>query len=69
MGGTFFREFVVECPLPVAEINEFLLDRKIIGGLDIGEQVPNGMLVCCTEMNTREEIEAFAGALAEAAMH
>ena len=69
MDGTFFREFVVECPLPVAEINEFLLDRKIIGGLDISEQVPNGMLVCCTEMNTREEIEAFAGALAEAAMH
>ncbi len=66
MNGTFFREFVVECPLPVAEVNEFLLDRRIIGGLDISDQVSNGMLVCCTEMNTREEIDQLAGALEEA---
>jgi len=41
------------------------LDYKIIGGLDITAQVPNGMLVCATEVNTREEIERLAGALAE----
>ncbi len=67
MNGTFFREFVVECPLPVAEVNEFLLDRRIIGGLDISDQVPNGMLLCCTEMNTREEIDQLAVALEEMA--
>ena len=65
--GAYFREFVVEGPRPVAEINEALLERKIIGGLDVSEHVPNGMLVCCTEMNTKEEIDRFADALAEVA--
>lgn len=65
MDGTFFQEFVVECPLPPSEINEKLLDYKIIGGLDISDQVPSGMLVCATEVNSREEIERLADALAE----
>ena len=63
--GTFFQEFVVECPAPPSEINSKLLEHKIIGGLDVSEQVPNGMLVCVTEMNSREEIEGLASALAE----
>ena len=63
--GTFFQEFVVECPAPPSEINSKLLEHKIIGGLDVSTQVPNGMLVCVTEMNSREEIEGLASALAE----
>ncbi len=63
--GTFFREFVVECPRPPAEINERLIEHGIIGGLDVSEQVPNGMLLCCTEVNSREDIEGLAKALAE----
>ena len=63
--GTFFREFVVECPLPPAEINERLLGYSILGGLDVSATIPNGMLVCVTEMNPREEIERLANALAE----
>lgn len=63
--GVFFQEFAVRCPLPPSEINKRLLDYKIIGGLDISERIPNGMLVCATEVNTREEIEALAAALAE----
>ena len=63
--GTFFREFVIQCPQSPAKINERLLDRRIIGGMDISDQVDNGMLVCCTDVNTREEIEMFASALAE----
>ena len=65
LSGTFFREFVVQCPRPPAEINERLLDHGIIGGFDVSAQVPNGMLLCCTEVNTREEIEALADALSE----
>ena len=65
LSGTFFREFVVECPKPPAEINESLLDFKIIGGLDVGDQIPNGMLFCFTEMNSRKEIDALAKALGE----
>ena len=66
MDGTFFQEFVVSCPTPPSEINERLLERNIIGGLDVSPQVPNGMLVCVTEMNSRQEIEALAEALSEA---
>ena len=63
--GTFFREFVVSCPRPAAEINERLLDYHIIGGLDVSSSIPNGMLLSLTELNTREEIESLAGALAD----
>ncbi|MDP7534797.1 MAG: glycine dehydrogenase, partial [SAR202 cluster bacterium] len=65
MDGTFFQEFVVECPLPPSEINERLLEYKIIGGLDVSDQIDNGMLVCATELNTREQINRLAAALAE----
>jgi glycine dehydrogenase subunit 1 len=61
----FFNEFVVRCPLHPAEVNRRLLERDIIGGLDVSDQAENGMLVCVTEMNTREEIQRLAAALAE----
>jgi glycine cleavage system pyridoxal-binding protein P len=51
--------------MPPALINERLLDYRIIGGLDVSSLVPNGMLVCVTEMNSRQEIEALATALSE----
>jgi glycine dehydrogenase subunit 1 len=62
----WFNEFVVRCPLPPVELNRRLLERRIIGGLDISDMAPNGMLFCVTEMNTRQEIEALAAALSEA---
>ena len=65
MSGTFFQEFVVECPGSPSDINERLLDYGIIGGADISEQEPNSMLVCVTEMNSREEIDRLAAALRE----
>ena len=65
MDGQFFQEFVVSCPLPPAELNERLLEHNIIGGLDVSEQSPNGMLVCVTEINSRDEIERLAAALEE----
>jgi glycine dehydrogenase subunit 1 len=64
----FFNEFVVECPRPVAEINAALRERKIIGGYDLSKDYPhlgNAMLVAVTEMNTREQIDAFAKTLGE----
>ncbi|MDA1256524.1 MAG: aminomethyl-transferring glycine dehydrogenase subunit GcvPA [Chloroflexi bacterium] len=63
--GPFFHEFVVECPRPPAEINTALLDHKIIGGLDLSDRTPNGMLICVTEVNTRAEIDRLVSALAE----
>ena len=63
--GNFFREFVVRCPGSPAAINSRLLDYGIIGGLDVSAAIPNGMLLCVTEMNTRQEIESLAAALTE----
>jgi|FLYL01.1.fsa_nt_gi glycine dehydrogenase subunit 1 len=65
-GRAFFHEFTVRCPAPPAEVNRRLLERGIIGGLDVSAFEPNGMLLCVTEMNTREEIERLAAALGEA---
>ena len=53
----FFREFVVRCPKSPSEINSALLNAQIIGGLDVSDTVPNGMLLCATEMNTRDQID------------
>ncbi len=71
----FFNEFVVRCPAPVAEINDFLLNEyflEIIGGYDLGRDYPqlqHHMLVAVTEMNSREEIDDFVAALAEFSAH
>jgi glycine dehydrogenase subunit 1 len=64
----FFKEFVVHCPQGPAEINEKLLEHKIIGGYPLGEDYPylkDAMLLCVTEMNTKEQIDHLVTALAE----
>ena len=67
----FFKEFMVRCPRPVDEINQFLLaEYGIIGGYDLSQDYPHlgdVMLVCVTEMNTREEIDDLADALNDVA--
>jgi glycine dehydrogenase subunit 1 len=67
--GPFFKEFVLRCPCPVKEINDYLLeDWGIIGGYDLGRDyahLKDHMLLCATEMNTREEIDTLVQALGE----
>ncbi|MBN1976426.1 MAG: aminomethyl-transferring glycine dehydrogenase subunit GcvPA [Anaerolineae bacterium] len=69
--GAFFKEFVVRCPCPVQEVNEYLLaEWGIIGGYDLGRdyaQLDGHMLLCVTEMNPREEIDMLVAALEEVA--
>ncbi len=65
----FFNEFVVKCPLPVQPINQHLLSEGIIGGYDLGSDypyLPDRMLVCVTEMNSKDEIDLMVQALREA---
>jgi len=68
----FFKEFAVRCPRPVQEINDYLLDEwGIIGGYDLGRDYPDlkdHMLLCVTEMNPREDIDALVEALQEVAL-
>ena len=73
----FFQEFVIRCPKPVPEINARLLEEGIVGGLDVsprpggrspllrapGGPLEHAMLLCVTEMNTREEIDRLVAAL------
>jgi glycine dehydrogenase subunit 1 len=64
----FFNEFAVRCPLPVAELNEKLLEAGILGGYDLADDYPdreNQMLVCVTEMNDRKQIDHLVETLAE----
>ena len=68
--GPFFKEFVVRCPRPVAELNDWLLGRGIVGGYDLSRQYPeleDHALLCVTEMNTRDQIDTLAQLLREAA--
>ena len=65
-GDLWFKEFVVICPIAPKKINRILLQNGIIGGIDISSIITNGMLVCVTEMNSRDEIDLLARMLAEA---
>lgn len=62
--GPFFNEFVVEANgASVREINERLLEHKIIGGLPLDRFYPelgDAMLICATEMTKREQIDLLA---------
>ena len=55
--ATFFHEFAVDCPLPVAEVNQELRGQGIVGGIDITTDEQPRMLLCVTETNTRQEID------------
>jgi glycine dehydrogenase subunit 1 len=55
--GPFFKEFAIRCPIASSQINHALFKEGIIGGLDISHIIDNSMLLCVTEMNTKEEID------------
>lgn len=54
----FFKEFAVAAE-DVEQINNKLLENKILGGYDLSKDYPelNGMLLCVTEKRTKEEID------------
>jgi len=62
-----FHEFVLQTSESPSALNDRLLEKKIIGGLDLSNWYPelgNATLWCATELNTREQIEVAAGVLA-----
>ncbi len=64
--GPSFNEFVVRSESPVAEVLTRLEGDGILAGIPLGEDYPelaDCFLVCVTEQNRREEIEALVAAL------
>jgi glycine dehydrogenase subunit 1 len=62
-----FNEFVVRAPKPARELLANLANQKAIdGGLALSRFMPdrpNDFIVCVTETNTREQIDALADGL------
>lgn len=66
--GKFFNEFVVKSPINIEELNEKLLDNKIIGGYDLSKDYPEldgCTLICVTEKRSVEEIDRLIGIMEE----
>ena len=64
--GPAFNEFVVRSEAPVAEVLSRLEEAGILGGIPLGDDYPDMadcFLVCVTEQNQREEIDALVAAL------
>lgn len=64
----FFNEFTVKTQNDPKQINKKLLEKKIIGGLELGryfDRYKDGMLFCVTEMNSKQDIDALLDALGE----
>jgi len=58
----FFKEFVVNTPLPPEEVIKRLLDKNILAGVDLSRidpELKNSLLICVTEKRTKEEIDHF----------
>jgi glycine dehydrogenase subunit 1 len=59
----FFREFVIDLPIPAGRMVERLAESKILGGLPLGDicgGFENSLLLAFTEKRTREEIDNLA---------
>ncbi|HVY02449.1 MAG TPA: aminomethyl-transferring glycine dehydrogenase subunit GcvPA [Caulobacterales bacterium] len=66
---SFFNEFAIGLPMRADLAIEALANKGVMGGVAYSRLAPGRMedvaLVCATEMNTDEDIEAYAQALAE----
>lgn len=62
----FFNEFVLQPNgSTAADVNRRALEKKIIGGLELGRFYPElegSMLLCATEINRRSEMDSFVEA-------
>jgi glycine dehydrogenase subunit 1 len=67
LSGTTFNEFVVEADEGAAAVLDRLEKKRILGGIPLQRYfagMDNRFLVCVTEQNSREEIDALVSALA-----
>ncbi|HXB22640.1 MAG TPA: aminomethyl-transferring glycine dehydrogenase subunit GcvPA [Candidatus Solibacter sp.] len=67
-GAPRFNEFVVQTKEDANDINNRLLEKKLIGGLPLKRFYPelgNAALWCCTELNTKEQIDTAVKAVGQ----
>jgi glycine dehydrogenase subunit 1 len=66
--GPFFHEFALRTPLPGTLLRDALLEQGFLAGipLDGSHGIEHGLLVCVTEQNRRDDIDALVAALLEA---
>jgi glycine dehydrogenase subunit 1 len=57
----FYNEFVVKVPGSAEALASRLLKKGILGGVNLGE---DNLLICCTEMNSMQDIDEFVSAVA-----
>jgi glycine dehydrogenase subunit 1 len=55
----FYNEFVVKVPGSAEALTSRLLKKGILGGVNLGE---DHLLICCTEMNSMQDIDEFVSA-------
>lgn len=69
--GSFFKEFLVETPVPAAAIYDRLAKKRVVAGFPLSRidvARPNELLVCVTEVNSKAEIDALIQALKEVSL-
>jgi glycine dehydrogenase subunit 1 len=61
----FFKEFLVETPIPAKDIINRLSEKDIQPGIDISrfDNLGDGLLVAVTEKRTKEEMDKFVSEL------
>ncbi len=58
-GRPFFREFVVQTPVPAGKVIEAMLEQGILAGYDLSHVGDEGLLVAVTEKRTKEQLDNF----------
>jgi glycine dehydrogenase subunit 1 len=67
--GPTFNEFVLETPKPAGDLIRQLSAQRLIPGIDLGRFSPersHQLLMCVTEMNSRDDIDRLCSALSAA---
>jgi glycine dehydrogenase subunit 1 len=65
----FFREFVIELPVPAARVVERAAGERILAGIPLGRYYKgfdNSLLVAFTEKRTRDEVDALVSSIENA---
>ncbi len=61
-GTPIFQDFVVNAPVSPSDLNEYLVEHQVVGGMDLSEMlddVENPWLLSATEWVEKEEIDEF----------